>query len=208
METENRHNDPQTRQRILSLADELFPEYGIKGVSMDEIARRLSMSKRTLYEYFGDKEELLIACIVHHHAYMKKWAEEIGDRSETVLHVILEIYREMAPKTRRVSSKFYEDIRKYPRAMARLAEQRKEMLDQLLEFFRTGVKQEIFLPGLNYEILSRTLIQITDEPLSPELTRRYSMVDIYSTLTLTLVRGACTDKGLRIFNDYLSEYKA
>lgn len=207
METETRHNDPETRQRILTLADELFPEYGIKGVSMDEIARRLSMSKRTLYAYFGDKEELLIDCIDQHHAFMKAWSAEIGERAETVLHVILEMYREMGPKMRRTSPKFYEDLCKYPKAMARLAEHREEVREQLLHFFSTGVKQGIFLPGLNYEILSRAMLQMMDEPISRELTRRYTIADIHSALTLTLVRGTCTEKGLRIFEDYLAEYK-
>lgn len=208
LETENRHHDPAVRQRILALADELFPEYGVKSVSMDEIARRLSMSKRTLYEYFSDKEELLLACIDRHGALMKAWADEIGEHSETVLHIILEIYRELAPRIRRISPKFHEDLRKYPKAMAKLVENRKEQTERTLEFFRTGVQQGIFLPGLNYDILSRTLIRMLDEPVPATLTGKYGMAEIYSTLTLTLVRGTCTDKGLRIFNDYLSEYKA
>lgn len=207
METETRHNDPEVRQRIITLADELFPVYGIKSVSMDEIARRLSISKRTLYEYFGDKEELLIDCIDQHHAFMKAWSAEIGERAETVLHVILEMYREMGPKMSRTSHKFYEDLRKYPKAMARLAEQRDDILEQLLEFFGTGVRQGIFLPGLNYELLSRAMLHMMDEPISQELTRRYSIAEIHTSLTLTLVRGTCTEKGLRIFEDYLAEYK-
>lgn len=208
LETENRHHDPEVRQRIIALADELFPEYGVKGVSMDEIARRLSMSKRTLYEYFSDKEELLLACIDRHGRLMKAWADRIGERSETVLHIILEIYRELAPRIRRVSPRFYEDLRKYPKAMARLAEDRKEQTERTLEFFRTGVQQGIFLPELNYDILSRTLIRMLDEPAPAALAGKYGIAEIYGTLTLTLVRGACTDKGLRIFNDYLSEYNA
>lgn len=195
------------RQRILALADELFPEYGVKSVSMDEIARRLAMSKRTLYEYFSDKEELLVACIDRHGSLMKAWADEIGDRTETVLHTILELYREVAPKIRHISPKFHEDLRKYPKAMARLAENRGEQTARTLQFFRTGVQQGIFLPGLNYDILSRTLIRMLDEPAPAVLTGKYGMAEIYSTLTLTLVRGACTEKGLRIFNDYLSEYQ-
>lgn len=207
MEAENRHIDPETRQRIIVLADELFPEYGIKSISMDEIARQLSMSKRTLYEYFADKEDLLLACIDHHNATMKAWAEEIGGRAETVLHVILEIYRDMAPKNRRCSAKFFEDMRKYPKAVAKLNENRTEHVEQTLTFFQTGIKQGIFLPDLNYDILSRTMIRMFDEPIPTELTSRYSIGDIHGTLALTLVRGACTEKGLHIFEDYMAEYR-
>lgn len=208
MEAENRHIDPETRQRIIALADELFLEYGIKGISMDEIARRLSMSKRTLYEYFADKEDLLLACIDHHSASMKALSEEISRRAETVLHVLLEIYRDMAPKNRRCSAKFFEDMRKYPKAMAKMAEDRKEHLIQTMTFFETGIKQGIFLPGINYSILSHTMIRMFDEPLPSELSQQYSMPEIHSTLALTLIRGACTEKGLHIFDDYTDLYKA
>lgn len=207
MEAENRHNDSETRNRIIEMAGELFPQYGIKSVSMDEIARRLGMSKRTLYEYFADKEDLLIACMDQHHALMLSWAEELGSKAETVLHVFLEMHREMARKWGRTSPKFHEDLYKYPKAMALMAGKRTQMLETLLCFFETGVGQGIFLPQLNYDILSRTMIQMMDEPISQELTRRYSMTEIHNSLILPLVRGTCTETGLRIFEDYFAEYK-
>ena len=51
------------RERIIEHAMEMFATQGIKSVRMDDIASQLGMSKRTLYELFGDKEELLYLSI-------------------------------------------------------------------------------------------------------------------------------------------------
>lgn len=87
---------------------------------MDQIASRLSMSRRALGCYFPDKQELLLAWIDYHGAMMKARADEIGGRAETVLHAVLEIYRDQAPKIRRISPRLREDLCRYPKAVARL----------------------------------------------------------------------------------------
>ena len=64
-----RHNNPRTQARktVLEMATKLFHTQGIKNVTMDDISHRLSMSKRTLYQLFSDKEDLLLACVKLHH---------------------------------------------------------------------------------------------------------------------------------------------
>ena len=51
------------RERIIEGAAELFKTYGIKSVTMDSLANHLGMSKRTIYEVFSDKDELLIGVL-------------------------------------------------------------------------------------------------------------------------------------------------
>ena len=52
-----------TRQRIIAEASALFAKSGIKRLTMDDLAKHIGISKRTIYEHFKNKEELLIACI-------------------------------------------------------------------------------------------------------------------------------------------------
>ena len=51
------------KQKILSIAIELFNERGVRAVKMDDISSELSISKRTLYEIYENKEELLYECV-------------------------------------------------------------------------------------------------------------------------------------------------
>ena len=54
------------KERILIKAEELFLQYGIRSVSMDDIANSLGMSKKTLYQYYADKDELVDAVVEGH----------------------------------------------------------------------------------------------------------------------------------------------
>src|SRR5260221_3490365 len=56
----------EPKQRILEKAHELFMQYGIRSVSMDDISNNLGMSKKTLYQYFSDKDELVEAVVDGH----------------------------------------------------------------------------------------------------------------------------------------------
>jgi TetR/AcrR family transcriptional regulator, cholesterol catabolism regulator len=53
----------ETRERIQVKANELFMRYGIRSVSMDDIAAQLGMSKKTIYQFFADKDELVDAVV-------------------------------------------------------------------------------------------------------------------------------------------------
>ena len=56
----------EPKERIQVKAQELFLRFGIRSVSMDDIANHLGMSKKTLYQYFADKDELVDA-VIHDH---------------------------------------------------------------------------------------------------------------------------------------------
>src|SRR5436190_2679830 len=56
----------EPKERILIKAEELFMQFGIRSVSMDDIANNLGMSKKTLYQYYADKDELVDAVVDGH----------------------------------------------------------------------------------------------------------------------------------------------
>ena len=77
------------RELIVEQAAKMFVNQGVKAVRMDDIAHELSISKRTLYELFGDKEELLYLCIKHFievgRARREKQIKEIDNDLEVML---------------------------------------------------------------------------------------------------------------------------
>lgn len=205
------HSNPaesDVRERIVHAAAELFPQYGIKAVSMDEIARKISISKRTLYEYFTDKEELLVATILYNNDSMRAWADKVYTHSPTVLHVILEIYSQLIPKLKTYSERFHEDMLRYPKAVDLLKQLRTQHANEIKEFFKLGVEQNIFLPGVSYDILSRMIIRIQEITIPTDLAEIHTTGEIRSTVILTLIRGVCTQKGQEIFDDYLAEFRS
>lgn len=209
----NTHKHTETaeqdvRMRIVGAAAELFPQYGVKAVSMDEIARNVGISKRTLYEYFADKEDLLVACLEYNSAQMKLWGDSISEKAPTVLHVVMEIYAELMPKFRNNTERFHQDLMRYPKAVAVIKALRKEHVRESRAFFTEGVQQGLFVPAVNYDILSRMMMRMLDMPIPTEVLEHNSVAQVRATVMLTLLRGTCTEKGRQILDDYLTEYRS
>src|SRR5260221_9490987 len=70
------------KEKILRGTEELFMKYGARSVSMDDIARHLSVSKKTLYQHFADKDELVTMVVQGHMENNKKIYERITEQSE------------------------------------------------------------------------------------------------------------------------------
>lgn len=80
-------------QRIMEGADELFCRFGIKNVTMDDIARHLGMSKKTIYQYFEDKNKLVVkmveADIEEHHQHIHRIEHQTKNAVEEILETMV-----------------------------------------------------------------------------------------------------------------------
>lgn len=81
------------RQRIVAIATDAFTKNGIRSVTMDEIASEVGISKRTLYETFEDKEELLVECVRNKEEENCMLGAKVVAESNNVLEVILHFYK-------------------------------------------------------------------------------------------------------------------
>ncbi len=107
-------NREELKMRIVDTAAKAFKRSGIKAVHMDDIAGSLSISKRTLYELFGDKEQLLLEVFSFYRQRVNQDMQEITSRAENVLEVILTFYERKVNELCQVNPLFFRDLRKYP----------------------------------------------------------------------------------------------
>ena len=77
------------RNSVIETATQMFHAQGIRNVTMDDIAHKLSMSKRTLYQLFTDKEDLLLACVIKHEGDVRTHLAAIISQSANVLDFLL-----------------------------------------------------------------------------------------------------------------------
>ena len=94
------------KEQIMLTAFDLFSEHGIKNVSMDDIAHNASISKRTLYELFEDKETLLTECINLSYTKMRLSMKRLESEPITALEVALLFYEELMRRPRWFNRKF------------------------------------------------------------------------------------------------------
>ena len=98
---------------IVETAHTLFIERGIKDVKMDDIAAELSISKRTIYELFNDKEQLLREVLRLQYEKMQERGKEVIRNSSDILEIILKLYNLHFKLLKKVNSKFFSELNKY-----------------------------------------------------------------------------------------------
>ncbi len=126
---------PQTNYRlelpekILKVAMHEFLHHGVKSVKMDDIACLVGISKRTLYEIYSNKEELLLECLrKHEEEYDKHMAQYGCCPYHNVIDIIIEFYRIQIEDVSGVSPVFFQDLHKYQKVAQSAQSRRKGIL--------------------------------------------------------------------------------
>ncbi len=175
-----------------------FTEHGVRAVKMDDIATQLSISKRTLYEIYKDKEELLYEGIKKYDESKLLLLQQYAAEGHSVIDVILEAYRMKVREVRMLNPQFYVDILKYPRVSQFIRENNEYMRHHYLEFMHRGVEEGFLRPDVNYEMVPYMFDAIGQYVLNSNLLQRYSVEELFSNYFLVSLRGLCTPEGVRI----------
>lgn len=195
------------REQILSTAFDLFSQYGIKKVSMNDIARTANISKRTLYQQFEDKETLLVDGLDHrNNQYISLW-KELEKGPYTVLETILLFYREVMNRPKWFTQKFYEELKLYPKAVERKNMQNRLFEQQCMEIIRRGVKEGVFEEDLNFGIVVKLAHQHLKMSNPSRSFSGYSNTEVYNTILFAFLRGICTEKGRLILDRWFVSKK-
>lgn len=197
----------ELRERIILAAVELFTTNGIKSITMDEIAASLGISKRTLYEVFPDKETLLEECILKSQKDGDIFVKGVIETSSNVLEVLLRCYQWSIERFHATNKKFFEDIKKYPKAYQLMKNNRNRGSEDTVNFFKEGVKQGIFRDDVNFAIINLLVRDQLDLLMNSDICNEYSFLEVYESIMFTFLRGISTEKGARVLEDFICEYR-
>ena len=190
------------RERIVMEATILFQAQGVKQVRMDDIARELSISKKTLYELFSDKEELLLEVVKVISMGFHQNVKEIICSSTNVLEQIFMLYKRVIEHSRKVNPLFFIELIRYPKVQAYFEEVHTRHANCTREWLQMGVKQGLLRDDVNYEVfLRQDGFQMDKLLINPEV-RNYPPKVIYDSIVLVMLRGLATDKGLEIIKQW------
>lgn len=197
----------ELRERIILAAVELFTTNGIKSITMDEIAASLGISKRTLYEVFPDKETLLEECILKSQKDGDIFVKGVIETSGNVLEVLLRCYQWSIERFHATNKKFFEDIKKYPKSYQLMKNNRNRSSEDTVNFFKEGVKQGIFRDDVNFAIINLLVRDQLDLLMNSDICNEYSFLEVYESIMFTFLRGISTEKGARVLEDFICEYR-
>lgn len=197
-------------ERIIAQAMQMFVSEGIKSVRMDDIAQQLCVSKRTLYELFGDKESLLYLAMEHWFECKRIERERVSAGARNVLEAMFMVLGCVMDDSESIH-RLMGNLRKfYPSVHERLLREgsvksRRDMREML----EKGIADGLFVESINIDlaisVLYYTASAITDRKdlLLPEgMSEREAFVQIVSNF----FRGISTAEGLRLVDDYRKRY--
>ena len=197
----------ELRERIITAATEAFTSKGIKSITMDDIAAALGISKRTLYEVFSDKETLLMECLLKAQREGDAYVKDVYEKASNVLEVLLKLYQRSIEKFHNTNKKFFEDIKKYPKVYEMMKNRQDSDSMKTMSFFKTGVEQGIFRSDVNFAIVNLLVREQFDVLLNTDICNEYSFIEVYESIMFTYIRGISTEKGARVLEDFIQEYR-
>ena len=199
------------RELILKTALEQFTKRGIKDVKMDDIASILSISKRTIYELYNDKEQLLLEALKLHNEIILSEGKQIVRNASHTLEIILKLYDKYVDIISSINRKFFTDLKKYPDICKSKKHNEEQNDKKFLAWIEMGRKQGLFREDANLEIFSyilrknlETIFTVNMNAEENEL-GKFSPHELGRTLIIFYLRGISTPKGQEIIETYLKE---
>jgi AcrR family transcriptional regulator len=194
------------KEKIVCGAQKMFIKFGIRSITMDMIAEDLGISKRTIYENFKDKDELLISCIENGISSSKKDAEEILRNSVNVIEAMTKLVKYHVKILKTINPLFMHDIKKYYAEVNDnlLADQNKHSINMLVNLLNRGIHEGLFRKEINVTIVATSLFEqfkiIGNNDIYPE--DQFSKAELYENIVVNFMRGIATQEGHAMIEKY------
>ena len=198
------------KEEIIKHASKMFVEQGIKAVRMDDIAQELSISKRTLYEIFGDKEELIYQSIRYYSEQSRdRRLSQISSETTALETMVCNLKGMMdsapiAGRMRRNMRRFYPSV--YERlerdVQSKSLQDIENWADSCIKngHFEANINKEYAIKVLHHSVHGMLINTLHEETPSDEL------IEMMFYALLIFIRGLCTTEGQVVFDSCKSKY--
>lgn len=201
----------EIKERIKRKADELFRQYGIKSVTMDEIASQLAVSKKTIYQSFADKDEIVDAVISDMIMYNQNCCSKYQSTAENAIHeaflameMIQEMFSEFNP------SILFDMQRNHPNTFTKFLKHKHSFLFQVIKNnIERGIKEDLYRADINADVIAKIRLETIFIPFNQELfpKSKFNFVDLEKQLIEYFLFGIASPKGYKLIIKYRQQKK-
>lgn len=196
----------ETRERILQKADELFRKYGIRAVTLDEIANSLGISKKTIYQFFEDKDALVDVVMMAEFEYnyqnclkSKNMSKDAVDEIFKMMETMDDHFRNLNPIILLDLKKFhFKTFEKFHKHM------HQNLMQMILANLQRGIDEGIYREGLNVEIVARfrmaTVWLLFDTEVFPP--SKFQLLHVFKEVLELFLHGLVNPKGYKLIEKY------
>ena len=197
--------DQYQYQKILEYVVPVFMNRGLKSTTMDALASALKISKRTLYEIFGSKEDLFSEALKYFHNRMAEELKKIFANSENVMEGIIKSFLYNRDMMSNVSAAFIRDTEQFVKDKVKADSPSPHNHQNLYNILQKGVKEGYFREDMNLMVQCRMLalqmesLKRTEELFPDDIT----LLDVYDNIIIGFLRGLSSQKGLEELEKFM-----
>lgn len=199
----------EVKERILLKSHELFNRYGIRSVSMDDIAAQLGMSKKTLYQYYTDKDELVTAVFSEVMEHNRVECSLNRDKAENAIHEVFMAFDMVQEMFANMNVSVLYDMEKYhPTCYKKYLEYKNGFMYQMIRSnIERGIKEEVYRSDIDVDIMTRYRIFSIMLAFNTEVfpNNRTNVVYIEQNLLEHFLYGLSTLKGQKLIQKYKNQ---
>lgn len=199
----------EVRERIKQKADELFRRYGIRSITMDEIANQLGISKKTIYQSFSDKDELVDEVVTNLLSYNKESCNAARARAGNAIQEVFfsmemleEMFENMNPTI------LYDLERNHPQTFKKFQHHKYfYLLDNIKQNIEKGKTEELFRQDINTEVAAKVRLETMMLPFNQEIfpKNKFTLIDLEKQLIEYYLFGIASLKGYKMILKYQQE---
>lgn len=198
--------DNEQKIKLLHTAGELFKKHGVKNLSMDDIARAMGMSKKTIYVLVRDKSDLVHQALELYLEAERIQIETILNSSKNSVDEMIDMVVYFFNQIHNFTTSALDDINKYyPASWAIYTNYRQSfMLNTIRKNIENGIREGYYRNGLNADIIAKIYISGIDILGNQELfpAKEYVFLDIYKEYINYHLRGIVSERGLKHLEEH------
>ncbi len=201
-------SDPELKERIIQAAAERFFSQGFSKVTMDELAAELGISKKTMYQHFRSKDDLLDAAVSWMIIRVGGRLSQIMASSGSFVDKLYDLWMLVGEILSRFSRQMQDDLRRFrPDLWKRIDDTRREkILANFSRIVEEGIHSGLIREDVNREILTHIYLGAVQGTVNPEILVRssFSAADAFRTILQVMLEGILTDRARGEFQHHIA----
>jgi AcrR family transcriptional regulator len=199
----------ETKEKILEESEKLFMRYGLRSVSMDDVAGSLGMSKKTIYNFLKDKKDLVYQVIQRHFSCEEQKCRFIFAENINPVAQMISMGHQVSKNMKSLNPTVVHDLRKFfPRSWDIFLDYRKNVIQRnIITNLENGVKEGFYRKDIDIEINAKFYLTLTESLADPSVfnTSEKSLDVLVREVIRYHLNGVCTEKGRAYMNEHISE---
>lgn len=196
-------------QDLVNPIKDLFYAYGLKNLNMDDLSRKLGISKKTLYTYVKNKEELIEQIFLNEESVLQKITSEIDKLPVNAIEKLLKISELAHEEIKRLNPMIrYEMEKYYPKTFENLKEKKRTFLIEGMKInIRQGITEKIYRDDINIDLVTtiyfNSFIELHESDICKALDINF--IQLFEVLFENHIRAISTPAGLAYFESRKKE---